>query len=123
MTDIYFNKSIKIKNIEILYLLFKKQSFLFKNLSAQTKVFSNFYQMVESDESLQNNEKCSRPKSPVVFCIHGNKWGIANCCEELEDHQHSEGQNDPMVTFHSHFYDNEMVIMFLGGEQNRRKVW
>ena len=38
-----------------------------------------------------------RPKSPIVFCIHGNKWGIATCCEELEEHQHPGGQKEPMV--------------------------
>ena len=39
----------------------------------------------------------SRPKSPLVFCIHGNKWGIATCCEELEGHEHLDGLKKPMV--------------------------
>ena len=20
----------------------------------------------------------------MVFCIHGNKWGVANCCEDFD---------------------------------------
>ena len=23
-------------------------------------------------------------RQAVVFCIHGNKWGVAECCEEWE---------------------------------------
>ena len=23
--------------------------------------------------------------SPLVFCVHGNKWGMAQCCQTLED--------------------------------------
>ncbi|XP_023343791.1 zinc transporter 2 isoform X3 [Eurytemora carolleeae] len=23
-------------------------------------------------------------KPPLVFCVHGNKWGVAECCEELD---------------------------------------
>lgn len=23
--------------------------------------------------------------SPIVFCVHGNKWGVAQCCETLTD--------------------------------------
>lgn len=32
--------------------------------------------------------------TPIVFCIHGNKWGVANCCDDLEDnrqHSHQDG--------------------------------
>ena len=48
-----------------------------------------------------------------MFCIHGNKWGVATCCEDLDT---SDGQ--PLV---SHVYthvDNVslMLVMFqLGG--------
>ena len=24
------------------------------------------------------------PSLPLVFCVHGNKWGMAECCEELK---------------------------------------
>jgi len=37
--------------------------------------------------------------SPVVFCIHGNKWGVANCCEELEGQSHAE--HEPMLGYQS----------------------
>lgn len=39
----------------------------------------------------------SSPSSPVVFCIHGNKWGVATCCEDLEGHNESE--NEPMLGY------------------------
>ena len=32
-------------------------------------------------------------QNAVVFCIHGNKWGVATCCEDLDT---SDGQ--PLVT-------------------------
>ena len=51
---------------------------------------------VKSTNKSEPYSNC-RSKSPMVFCIHGNKWGIATCCEELEEHQHPGGQKEPMV--------------------------
>jgi len=33
------------------------------------------------------------PGSTVVFCIHGNKWGVATCCEDLEGQNHTEKES------------------------------
>jgi len=28
------------------------------------------------------------PSAPVVYCVHGNKWGVAQCCQDLgEEHE------------------------------------
>ena len=32
----------------------------------------------------KNNCHFSCRGSAVVFCIHGNKWGMANCCEDFD---------------------------------------
>ena len=32
--------------------------------------------------------------SPIVFCIHGNKWGVANCCEDIDQ---NSAEHEPMV--------------------------
>ena len=34
--------------------------------------------------------------TPLVFCIHGNKWGMANCCDDLEEN-HKHGDEDATV--------------------------
>jgi zinc transporter 2 len=26
--------------------------------------------------------------TPIVYCVHGNKWGVAQCCEELDETVH-----------------------------------
>jgi len=26
-----------------------------------------------------------KESAPLVFCIHGNKWGVASCCDDLEE--------------------------------------
>jgi len=49
----------------------------------------------ESYQSIQRSN--SSRSSPVVFCIHGNKWGVATCCEDLEDQTVSE--NEPMLGY------------------------
>ena len=35
--------------------------------------------------------------SAVVFCIHGNKWGVANCCEDF-DIPETGGDKDSLVS-------------------------
>jgi len=45
--------------------------------------------------------------SPVVFCIHGNKWGVATCCDDWEDNEpmlggHSEDEDDSNCSVHCH---------------------
>jgi len=52
--------------------------------------------MQENYQTLQSSNSRS---APVVFCIHGNKWGVANCCEELEGQNHSE--HEPMLGYKS----------------------
>ena len=32
----------------------------------------------------------------MVFCIHGNKWGVANCCEDF-DIPETGGDKDSLV--------------------------
>jgi len=35
-----------------------------------------------------------KESAPLVFCIHGNKWGVASCCDDLEEndaHAKAEG--------------------------------
>ena len=33
----------------------------------------------------------SAASTPIVFCIHGNKFGVARCCEDLSpDHIHPD---------------------------------
>jgi len=55
--------------------------------------------MAEEIQPLLSSEE-QRPSSyssvtrkvsaPLVFCIHGNKWGVASCCQDLEEkHEHS----------------------------------
>ena len=42
---------------------------------------------VEHDEHDDDIDDC-RPGSAgsghVVYCVHGNKWGMAECCADLE---------------------------------------
>ena len=36
-------------------------------------------------------ERTERTVSPLVYCVHGNRWGLAQCCEELEQvHCHTD---------------------------------
>jgi len=62
----------------------------------KSSLLSHDHQETRKDTFKTIKRKISRPKSPtLVFCIHGNKWGIANCCEELEGHK--EGEHEPML--------------------------
>ena len=33
--------------------------------------------------------------SPIVFCIHGNKWGVATCCQDIDQ---DSAEHEPMVS-------------------------
>jgi len=50
-------------------------------------------------ENYQSIQSSNSRSPPVVFCIHGNKWGVANCCEELEEH--TESEHEPMLGYES----------------------
>jgi len=50
-------------------------------------------------DNYQTIQNTNSRASPVVFCIHGNKWGVANCCEELEGQTDSE--HEPMLGYQS----------------------
>ena len=54
------------------------------------------YKLLHSDSSDSSSSSRSLSSaSPIVFCIHGNKWGVANCCEDI-DYQNS-AEHEPMV--------------------------
>ena len=58
------------------------------------------YKLLDSDasDSSSSSSSSSPPSSfssPIVFCIHGNKWGLATCCEDI-DYQNS-AEHEPMV--------------------------
>merc|ERR1719219_405786 len=36
-------------------------------------------------ENYKSIQKYASSASPLVFCVHGNKWGVATCCEDWED--------------------------------------
>ena len=52
-----------------------------------------------------------RPDSrTVVYCVHGNKWGIAQCCDDLnaydsledDEELHDEDHGDGLDPVHCH---------------------
>jgi len=45
----------------------------------------------EKTALLAKDRKDKSPSTSTVFCIHGNKWGIATCCEQLEGNDKSTG--------------------------------
>ena len=57
------------------------------------------YKLLDSDgydsSSSSSSSSSASPDGPIVFCIHGNKWGVANCCEDI-DYQNS-AEHEPMV--------------------------
>jgi len=38
----------------------------------------------------------SSPEGPIVFCTHGNKWGVATCCEDLDQ---GSSEHEPMLGY------------------------
>ena len=47
----------------------------------------SLWKLVEADgdgEDEGEAERTERRVSPLVYCVHGNRWGLAQCCEELE---------------------------------------
>ena len=52
---------------------------------------------------------CSRA-SPIVFCVHGNKWGMAQCCETLTDDALARHCHEVIVTF---FQTGPEMLMIL----------
>merc|ERR1712083_1134799 len=46
-------------------------------------------------QTIQNTNSRS---SPIVFCIHGNKWGVANCCEDIDQ---NSAEHEPMLGYQS----------------------
>jgi len=61
----------------------EKQMLLRKDNRSDHSIRSERYQSLEPPRA-----------APIVFCVHGNKWGVAQCCEELADlddtHCHQE---------------------------------
>ena len=56
--------------------------------SLENRTPSRNYQSIENGAA-----SLSSTSTPIVFCIHGNKFGVARCCEDLSpDHVH-EGPN------------------------------
>ena len=57
------------------------------------------YKLLDSDgydsSSSSSSSSSASLDGPIVFCIHGNKWGVANCCEDI-DYQNS-AEHEPMV--------------------------
>ena len=37
-------------------------------------------------------------KAPVVFCIHGNKYGVVKCCDNLNDEAGASNQDNAKLT-------------------------
>ena len=42
-----------------------------------------------------------RESTLSVFCIHGNKWGVAQCCLDLENQSHQPGESSSDVSWKS----------------------
>ena len=60
---------------------------------------------------LKKTKKLFRPDSrTVVYCVHGNKWGIAQCCDDLnaydsledDEELHDEDRGDGLDPVHCH---------------------
>jgi len=73
----------------------------YKGIDFENEKNNNFFKsmvafMQDNYHTIQSSNSRS---SPVVFCIHGNKWGVANCCEELEGQSHAE--HEPMLGYQS----------------------
>ena len=75
------------------------------------------YKLLDSDasDSSSSSSSSSSPSSfssPIVFCIHGNKWGLATCCEDI-DYQNS-AEHEPMVSlniYHSSKHQTKRQIL------------
>jgi len=42
--------------------------------------------------------RSSLSEGPIVICIHGNKWGVAECCEDLDQ---TSSEHEPMLGYQS----------------------
>jgi len=73
----------------------------YKGLDFENEKNNKFFKGIADfmQENYQSLHGSNSRSAPVVFCIHGNKWGVANCCEELEGHTHSE--HEPMLGYQS----------------------
>ena len=52
----------------------------------------------EHDDDIDDCRPGSAGSGHVVYCVHGNKWGIAQCCDDLNpepgDHGELGGDQD-----------------------------
>jgi len=73
----------------------------YKGIDFENEKNNKFFQSMISfwQENYQSIQGTNSRSPPVVFCIHGNKWGVANCCEELEERTQSE--HEPMLGYES----------------------
>ena len=54
------------------------------------------YKLLHSDSSDSSSSSRSLSSaSPIVFCIHGNKWGVATCCQDIDQ---DSAEHEPMVS-------------------------
>jgi len=58
----------------------------FKGIDYESERHTSLMKSVVSfmQENYQSIQQSGSPAAPVVFCLHGNKWGVAQCCEDLE---------------------------------------
>jgi hypothetical protein len=60
-------------------------------------ILNIFYYSLDTGRTNYNSidsSPTSTTSTPIVFCIHGNKFGIARCCDDLvpgQDHVHGTG--------------------------------
>jgi len=68
----------------------------YKGIDFENEKNNKFFQSMIAfmQENYQTIQRSNSRSPPVVFCIHGNKWGVANCCEELDEQTQSE--HEPM---------------------------
>ena len=53
------------------------------------------YNTIIGETSVSTSPKC---KAPVVFCIHGNKYGVVKCCDSLSDENGHSHQDNAKLT-------------------------
>jgi len=63
------------------------------------------YEDWDSDNRQDNYQAISRGHTSssssdgtIVFCIHGNKWGVATCCQDLDG---PDSEHEPMLGYQS----------------------
>ncbi len=58
--------------------------------------------MLVSSQSRLTPPFIGRASPPIVFCVHGNKWGMAQCCQTLSEEEDALATHCHQVNKHSH---------------------